>query len=109
HAEHAPSITLSMQELLFTISRGHLAVTRELLEGGADPNVKDKLGRTPLWLATDENNKEVVQTLCEAGAMTNLEGPEGRTPLHLAARKGLSDIAEILLRHRAQVDGNPDK
>lgn len=45
-------------------------VTRMLLEAGANPNVKDKEGKTPLDLAQDES---VVNLLLEYRATPNRE------------------------------------
>jgi ankyrin repeat protein len=38
-----------------------------LLEKGADPNIKDPLGNTPLHLAACTNNIAVVTLLLKAG------------------------------------------
>jgi len=40
---------------------------RLLLERGADPNIKDPLGNTPLHLAACTNNIAVVTLLLKAG------------------------------------------
>lgn len=89
--------------------RGHLDVCRDLIEAGANPNTEDGQNRTPMWIAVDSNRAGVVRLLCETGAHTSQAGPEGRTPLHIAARKGFIECAELLLKHGAVVEGNPDK
>jgi ankyrin repeat protein len=39
-----------------------------LLSHGADPNIKDKEGRTPLAIATEEGHKGLVELLKQHGA-----------------------------------------
>ena len=73
--------------LHFATMSANLAVVRVLLDAGADPNVKDENGRTPLHFAAKNNtNPAVISTLLNAGA--NLEARTkslGETPLHMAA------------------------
>ncbi|KAF2966195.1 hypothetical protein GQX73_g7397 [Xylaria multiplex] len=61
---------------------------------------KDKIGRTPLMIATELNHAQFVQTLCELGADTTLADNTGRTALHLAIIKN-PDIASLLLQYGA--------
>ena len=44
---------------------GHLAVTKLLLEGGADPTLRDKYGKTALDIARQYGYSEVVALLSE--------------------------------------------
>lgn len=83
---------------------------RELITSVASVDVQDTQNRTPLRVAIENNKAEVARVLCEAGASTSLAiGPERRTPLHFAANKGFIACAEVLLRHGAVIEGNPDK
>ncbi|CAM9848323.1 unnamed protein product, partial [Discosporangium mesarthrocarpum] len=106
--QSAPATLLRYPATIAT-SSGHVDVTRELMAAGVDVNTVDKMKRTALWLAVDENRVKVVEELCQAGADINLAGPDGRSPLHIAARKGLNDCAAILLNHGAETDNNPDR
>jgi hypothetical protein len=54
--------------LLLAVLYRHEAVVRVLLERGADPNIGDDGGRTPLAAARDENQLEMVTALLQAGA-----------------------------------------
>ena len=58
-------------------------ILRTLLEGGADPDVPDKKGRTPLMIAAidDEADPQVMDTLLEFGADVNKPDRKGITPL----------------------------
>jgi ankyrin repeat protein len=62
---------------------GNAERVKELLKKGADPNTKDKKGRTPLhWAAPYKGHVEVVKLLLEHGADPNIKNKYGRTPLH---------------------------
>ena len=56
------------------------------LQSGADPNVRDKDGDTPLhWAAEFNENPGVVAALVDAGADPKARNKWGLTPLHRAA------------------------
>jgi hypothetical protein len=52
-----------------------------LLRSGADPNLRDERGRTPLYLT---KRPEIAQLLVEGGADINRRDKDGRTPLNNA-------------------------
>ena len=54
--------------LLLAVLYRHEAVVRVLLERGADPNIGDADGRTPLAAARGENQLAMVMALLQAGA-----------------------------------------
>ncbi len=54
-----------------------LAIVKTLLEGGADPNCKDKFRRPVLLKAVLGKNIDLVKTLIEAGADPNYKNFQG--------------------------------
>jgi hypothetical protein len=54
--------------LLLAVLHRHEEVARALLERGADPNIADADGRTPLAVARDQNQGPMVEALLQAGA-----------------------------------------
>ena len=44
---------------------GHLAIAKRLLEGGADPTLRTKAGKTALDWAREEGKSDVVALLSE--------------------------------------------
>ncbi len=81
---------------------GNLAVVKQLLELGADPNAQDKFGHTPLYCVGNqclaEIGGKVVHALAQAGARLDTQDKTKRcTALHMAARRGTMSVAEALL------------
>jgi len=81
---------------------GEVARVRELLAGGADPNLPDGInGWTPLLHAVHKNQPGSVQALLDGHADVNRAAPNGTTPLMMAAGYGYTPIVELLLRRGA--------
>ncbi|OWZ09221.1 Myosin [Phytophthora megakarya] len=82
-----------------------LPMTERLLEAGANVNVQNKRGLTPLavhMLTLKIDNPTVIVKLLEAGADPNTEA-EGVAVLHLAARRDLPVIAGVLVSYGASM------
>jgi ankyrin repeat protein len=54
--------------LILAVRRGQTKAVRELLAHGADPNVADGHGTTPLHAATVAGNSSIIVVLKQAGA-----------------------------------------
>ncbi|XP_052390260.1 ankyrin repeat domain-containing protein 12 isoform X2 [Carassius gibelio] len=79
--------------------RGDVKQVKELIELGADVNVKDFAGWTPLHEACNLGYYDVAKVLIGAGAEVNTQGLDDDTPLHDASSSGHKDIVKLLLRH----------
>ena len=67
------------------------------LNVGADINVRDAEGNTPLAWAVRRGTIDQVKFLIESGANLNSQNKHGETPLMLAADRGYVDIVKLLL------------
>ena len=100
-----------IDSLVDGVSRMHRAAAtqtehqiRELLERGADPNVRNWRGETPLHRAAIRNpDLDVSRTLIGAGADPNAQDEKGATPLHCAAHNPSTGRAELLIEAGADV------
>ena len=91
-----------MTGLHIACSRGDLDAAKIYLEGGADINKTDKLGRTALHFAASiGSNLELIEALIEAGAKVNAESTGRETPLMKAIAFDNADAAKLLMEKGA--------
>lgn len=72
------------------------AMVSLLLQHGARINARNRKHATPLIMATEKGNLEIVRLLVDAGAAINLADEDGRTALMAAAQSGSINIVELL-------------
>jgi len=71
-------------------------VAEVLLDHGADPNVRDKFGMTPLHVAAMRGNMDLVRRLVEVGATTEALNCLVKTPADVAEDNEHKDVANYL-------------
>lgn len=89
----------------------HIAVARSdglwvrfLLQRGADPNIRNKKGISPLQLATALGFVEGVEALIKGGANINVADQTGETPLITAVHARNVALVRLLLEKNADPD-----
>ena len=91
---------LGWTPLLSAAFNGDAALVEAIVALGADVNVTDSLGQTPVHFgAGSRNNTRILEILLDAGAEVPLLTIELETPLHYAARLGRRACVEFLLTH----------
>ena len=95
----------AVKMLLESIERDKLAVTKALLDWGANPNgvVKEETGETSLLCAVRHQRIKATRALIEAGADVNQMDVQGRAPLHEVKS---FEIACLLLDAGADMEGS---
>lgn len=89
-------------ELLSAVEKNDLQRVKELLRQGADVQVKDAHGATPLLKAARYGYTEIAALLIEKGADVNAKDDAiGMTPLILAASRGHTDTTKLLIEKGA--------
>ena len=88
---------------------GFVQCVELLLDKGADVNISDCHGDTPLIHALDNGSYECVKLLLDKGADVNVRNNDGNTPLIYAAEKGSHECVKLLLDKGDDVNvGNND-
>ena len=72
-----------------------------LLAAGANKDLKNNDGETPLHIAVKEGNQAIVDALIKEGANVNQQNVLGETPLHIAVYYSHQAIVEALKREKA--------
>ncbi|NWH37116.1 ASB10 protein, partial [Chloropsis hardwickii] len=115
--QHGASVNSQTEEendtALHVASRHGLAEhVQLLLHHGAELEVKNKEGQTPLNAACAQHHQpqdmdryyRVCQLLVESGASINTEDRDRQHPLHLACKNANAQIVELLLARGANVN-----
>ncbi|MDB6059839.1 MAG: tankyrase-2 isoform [Verrucomicrobiales bacterium] len=92
------STTHGLTPLLTTLNR---ELVEMLLNHGADPNLADENGKTPLHLAVESREKALVELLIAHGAKVNATNKQGTPPIAYVrgATTGVpSEIRQLLVK-----------
>lgn len=78
-----------------------VAISRHLLEHGAQVNVSQQAGWTPLHEAAASGNVDLLRLLLSYGADPNARSEDGRTPIQMAEARNHRLAVEILRQNVA--------
>ncbi|KAL8929977.1 MAG: hypothetical protein Q9208_001121 [Pyrenodesmia sp. 3 TL-2023] len=89
----------------------HLEAIKVLKEANLDVNIRNREGKTALWLVCDradefnvDRSLEIMDTLLRRKANPNIACHQGRSPLELCIRKDQSKLVDCLIRSRADAN-----
>src|SRR5690349_14401517 len=91
------------QDLFFAIGRRDLAGVQALIKKGADPNSRNGLEFTPLYMAAASHQQDVMTALIDAGAKPDAASAYG-TALLFAAATANKEGADILFSKGVNVN-----
>lgn len=92
------------EEVFEAVEKGDVKRMQTLIKRGADVNVRteDKEGDTPLILAIDKGNAQMVKLLLQNGARVDMtEKSQNNTPLLIAVDRKRPEAVKMLLLHDA--------
>jgi len=102
---NARDVTTGEGALHIVIRRGDNTYLRYLLQKGADPNLRDGKGATPMLLAAQLGQADTITLLASAKANPNLANSAGETPLIRAVQQRNVPTIRALIAAKA----NPDQ
>ncbi|MEY4160132.1 MAG: hypothetical protein RLZZ136_753, partial [Pseudomonadota bacterium] len=95
---NARDITTGDSALHLMIAQRDVKWLEYLLYKGADANIRNSAGTTPLWLAINTGFIDGATVLIAKGARVNDPGPAGETPLIAAAHQKNIDLVKTLIK-----------
>ena len=107
---HGVNIDVNLKDIVgrsalhIAAEKGNTDVAMFLIENGANVNVADANGNTPLvFIINKTGHLKITERLLEKGARINAQNYTGETALMYAAWHGHSVIVQLLLENRADV------
>ena len=89
--------------LMHSVKVNDFNLAKRLIDLGADTSIGDYQNRTPLWLCTIYNRKEIAELLIKSGA--SMEEEYGHnSPLYNAIKHDNNEVAKILIDLGADLD-----
>lgn len=90
------------KQLIHAAKEKDTETVRSLILKGANPNVQDAQGRTPLMIAAYGNDLETAKVLIDAGADVNIRDERKNSPFLYAGAEGYLEILKLT------IDGGAD-
>ncbi|CUG87291.1 ankyrin repeat protein, putative [Bodo saltans] len=97
HTRHAhKEVPIGVTPIVVACAAGCLASVHRLIEHGADPDVSDECGNTPVHHAVLRKDFPMVKTLLHAGAQIHVVNHAGDTPEDIAVALRTHSIIRML-------------
>jgi len=96
-------ISMSPEELVRAVTIQRDSLIELCLIEHVDPNGRDAEGRTPLLIATSQQDWKTARRLVDAGALVDVGDQNGFTPLMAAAMHGNAEMFQLLLARTADL------
>ncbi|GJQ80547.1 hypothetical protein Trydic_g19952 [Trypoxylus dichotomus] len=96
------SRNVNLQRILFAAIWGkRVNNVKQLLQRGADPQLRDERGYIPFHECIYNRDKGIVQLFLNNGVDVNIQNLNGKTALHIAVRQNLPETVKLLLENGA--------
>ncbi|KAM7469129.1 hypothetical protein LguiA_007312 [Lonicera macranthoides] len=107
HADPNAETDDDITPLLSAVAAGSLTCLQLLIQAGANVNVSAG-GATPLHIAADQGDLEIINCLLKARADANATDEDGTKPIQVAAARGNREAVEILFPLTSQIQNVPE-
>jgi len=84
------------EDLIKSSAKNDIELAKLSIEKGADVNLQDMNGYTPLMIASNFGHIDIVTLLIEKGADFKIQANNGETALSLAEKKGREKVINFL-------------
>ena len=87
--------------LIVACEDGNINEVNDMIANGANIDMTNNDGKTPLSIASQNGHLEIVEVLIASGGLVNKADNEGETPLHIASQNGDLEIVKALIANKA--------
>jgi ankyrin repeat protein len=101
--ERGADINRDSSLLFFIAQSGDTEMVKFMLRSGADPNSKSPSGSPALFAAASLGDSEMIHELLGKGANPNSRDEEGRTPIFMAITENDEQTIRLLIEHGADL------
>jgi len=101
---HGKSETAPLLDVARTHGPVALELVNALLKAGANPDSRDRQGRTALMIGAQAKEAPLVERLLQSGANSELSDHNNRTALMYAAMNGGEDLVRLLTTRKTAID-----
>jgi ankyrin repeat protein len=92
-----------MSPVYKAIASANIGILSMLLAKGANPNLRNANGESPLHLAAQNGSLRMTQLLLDHHTSPNLcRKDDGLLPIHLAEHDGHGNVVKLLERHNGR-------
>lgn len=99
-----PELTVEENLLMEGTQRANITLILDALQQGANPNIQDPNGRTPLHFVAGLGLAPAVALLIHFGAQVNIRDNDDLTPIHMASGYTNAQTLRILVGAGADID-----
>lgn len=103
YAQTDDKYPINWQLIDYTVDE-NLPMIKKSIAAGAYINFRNENGATPLMIAVEKSNLEIVKYLLNIKADPNLSTYDSFTPLMMSTFKGNLDITELLILNKADIN-----
>ena len=92
------------EDFMWAVEKGNVPEVSRLLEKGANPDLANRDGYTPLMIAAKDKNLNMAQVLIAAGAQLDIRNRYGETAIMLASYHGLTELVRLFYIKDAEIN-----